>query len=125
MPASSPVGGPSPSGGGPAPSACWKRRAGPPALRPARPRPGDPGGPTRPARRQAVAAVPTAAGTGEPTADLLRRQAALEDRVRRQARTASGSRGAPVGGAVSGRDLRAALGEQALVELVDVDGALF
>jgi tetratricopeptide (TPR) repeat protein len=88
--------------------------------------------------RQVAAELEQAVGEGRPAARLLRRQADLEDAVRRQTRTAAhrahrhaGSAGPHRPGPESdlgeppGVDaLRAQLGESVLVELIDVDGTL-
>jgi tetratricopeptide (TPR) repeat protein len=86
--------------------------------------------------RQVAAELQEAVFDGRPAARLLRRQADLEDSVRRQARTAA-SRHASKGGSHRQHRtldpgepptvdaLRAQLGESILVELVDVDGVLW
>lgn len=74
--------------------------------------------------RGIVAALETAALGGRATADLLRRQAATEQAIRRHARRAPGA------GVGAGRSLanapmiREALGDAALVELIGLDGDL-
>jgi tetratricopeptide (TPR) repeat protein len=86
--------------------------------------------------RQVAAELQQAVGDGRPAARLLRRQADLEDDVRRQARTAahrhaktaSPDEPEPVsdfGEPPSLDALGAQLGESVLVELIDVDGTLW
>jgi tetratricopeptide (TPR) repeat protein len=85
--------------------------------------------------RQVASELQEAVGEGRPAARLLRRQADLEDAVRRQARTSAlrqASTGAghrrhrPLdpGEPPSVDALRAQLGDSILIELVDVDGVL-
>jgi tetratricopeptide (TPR) repeat protein len=74
--------------------------------------------------RRVVSELGEAALAGRDTARFLKRQASLEEAVRRRARRAPG---ADRGGASHELDLdacRAALGERALVELVELDGDL-
>jgi tetratricopeptide (TPR) repeat protein len=72
--------------------------------------------------RAATAAVEDAVLAGDDPGPLLRRQASLEGAVRRRALQARGA--VPAGGTVAVGDVVAGLGEAALVELVEVDGAL-
>ncbi len=76
------------------------------------------------ALRRVASELGEAALAGRDTARLLQRQASLEEAVRRRARRAPGS---DLGEASRELDLdacRAALGERALVEIVELDGAL-
>ncbi len=67
-----------------------------------------------------------AASDGRPTADLLGRQAALERLVARRARQARGGEGpAPPTSRWALDSLRAALGDRALVELIQLDELLW
>jgi tetratricopeptide (TPR) repeat protein len=74
--------------------------------------------------RRVVSELGEAALAGRDTSRILKRQASLEEAVRRRARRAPG---ADPGGASHELDLdacRAALGERALVEIVELDGEL-
>lgn len=76
------------------------------------------------ALRQVAAAVEEAAAAGRPVAPLLRRQAALEDGVRRRARHAPGPGPGAGDGPPSVADLAAVLGDAVLVEYVVSAGGL-
>ena len=76
------------------------------------------------ALRTTVADLDAAAKSGESTAALLRRQAALEDAVRRQAQLAAAAAGHAPRPSLDRAALLGALGDAALVEFVVVDGAL-
>jgi tetratricopeptide (TPR) repeat protein len=73
--------------------------------------------------RQVVAEIGSTAALGGDTGSLLRRQAALEEEVRRRSRRA-GARGIDVGAPLSVTRLREALGRTALVEYFVIDGEL-
>jgi tetratricopeptide (TPR) repeat protein len=74
--------------------------------------------------RGAVQAAQEAALAGRPTTRLVARQAALEDRVRDRARQAGGRNQGTVTSVPSRRALVDALGDRALVEIVDHEGML-
>lgn len=74
--------------------------------------------------REVVAAVAAAAAHGTDTADLFKRQAALEEEIHRRSRRAGGVRHTGIGGPVPVERLRAALDSAALVEYMVVDTEL-
>lgn len=74
--------------------------------------------------RAVVKEVDAAALAGRPTAGLHARQAALEEVVRSRARYASGMISAFLEPSPRARDLKHAVGDHALVEMVDDDGTL-
>ncbi|GAA0733762.1 CHAT domain-containing protein [Dactylosporangium roseum] len=74
--------------------------------------------------RQVVAAQAEAVAAGADPADLRRRQAVLEESVRRGARRTGGTRRTGGPGPVPPAELGRALGPAALVEYLAVDGAL-
>ena len=99
-------------------------RAGDLRLRPVRP-PDDAGlVDDLSALRQVVAELGTAAAEGGDTGALLRRQASLEQAVRRRARHAAGGRPAAARAAPALPELRAVLGNSALVEYVGLGDRL-
>lgn len=99
-------------------------RAGALRFRPARP-PEDAELAADLAALRAVAAeVDAATAAGRPAARLIGRQAALEQRVRDRARLSKASSAAPSGDRLDIGALEQALGDQALVEIVDHAGAL-
>lgn len=72
--------------------------------------------------RRVVRELDEASLSGADTAGLMRRQVALEQSVRRRARHTAGGRSGDSGQRLS--ELHDALGERALLELVDLDGRL-
>jgi tetratricopeptide (TPR) repeat protein len=75
--------------------------------------------------RAVVNEAETAALSGRPTAGLHARQAALEEVVRARARHASGVMTAFLEPSPNARELKRAVGEDALVEMIDHDGVLY
>ena len=103
----------------------WAERARASALRfrPARPPEDEALAADLAELRRIVAELDEAALAGTTSATLLRRQVHLEQSVRRRARHARGAE-RTVGAVPSLSSLSAALGDRALVELIDVDGML-
>lgn len=99
-------------------------RAGALRNRPARP-PQDPGLARDLAElRRVVQERNQAALGGGETAALVRRQAELEEQVRRRSRRVAGARAEPAGGPPAIASLQEALGHRVLVEISELDGLL-
>jgi len=75
--------------------------------------------------RRVTADLRAAVAEGRPTRPLLRRQAELEEAVRRRTRRAAGDAGGAPHDAPSVEELAAALDDRTLVEIVDRNGRLY